>query len=122
MRLRLRAMRPGVVYAAGYVRLDGFVARISETGSTLGMSTYLGGLHDDRINGVAIGPDGRVWVAGETLSGNFPAIGAIQDGLRGERDAFVAAVTLDRDEREPRVPRIAFWAPHARRAEIQHIH
>ena len=56
----------------------------------LSFSTYLGGSEFDRASGVAVDGTGNVYVAGETLSMNFPTQNAIQPTIHGiEGDAFV---------------------------------
>jgi hypothetical protein len=51
---------------------DGFVAKVSATGASLGFATYLGGDGDDAVAGVAVDPAGMVFVTGATRSSNFP--------------------------------------------------
>lgn len=56
---------------------DAFVAKISPDGSTLYYSTYLGGSLDERANGIAVDTFGNAYVAGTTISQDFPgSIGA----------------------------------------------
>ena len=71
----------GVVpYDAG----DAFVAKFDPTGTQLIFSTYLGGFLDDMATAVAVDPAGNVYVAGSTLSGNFPVTqGAFQTNYKG---------------------------------------
>ena len=52
---------------------NGFVAKLSPSGSSLVFSTYLGGSGKDQINALALGRDGNVYVTGYTNSANFPA-------------------------------------------------
>ena len=73
---------------------DAFVAKLSPDGTTLDYSTYLGGLSID--NGIAIALDGagNAYIAGNTLSTNFPVL-PTTNGLQtvyggGTGDAFVA--------------------------------
>ena len=58
-------------------------------------STYLGGNDQDSANAIAVGPDGAVYVAGQTLSMDFPDMSGLvyadRDG--GQYDAFI--VKLD---------------------------
>lgn len=58
-------------------------------------STYLGGDDQDSVTAIAVGPDGAVYVAGDTLSANFPdTIGlAYANPKGGQYDAFI--VKLD---------------------------
>jgi uncharacterized protein (TIGR03437 family) len=51
---------------------DAFVTKINPTGTALVYSTYLGGAKDDWAVGVAVDSSGKVWVAGATLSSDFP--------------------------------------------------
>src|SRR5262249_23661452 len=49
---------------------DGFVAKLSATGSTLIYSTYLGGSGYDFATGIAVDAAGNAYVAGTTTSRN----------------------------------------------------
>jgi len=69
------------------------VARLSPDLRPLHQSTYLGGSGEDRAYALAIHPTtGEVYVAGLTLSNNFPNTsgGAQESYGGGSRDAFVA--------------------------------
>jgi len=84
--------------------LDGFIAVLSPAGNELVYSTYLGGSRRDRINGIAIDSAGSIYVAGETLSANFPALNAIEscrgavfmDNHPMNNDPFVAKLSPGR--------------------------
>ena len=76
---------------------DGFVARLDPTLTQLLRATYLGGSDLDRIVAIAIHPGtGEVYVAGQTISPDFPGTaGGAQpspsaDGDFLRRDGFVA--------------------------------
>ena len=57
----------------GFVRTgDAFVAKLNPTGNKLIYSTYLGGNQDDAALAVAIDAQGDAFVAGVTISMNFP--------------------------------------------------
>jgi Beta-propeller repeat len=73
-------------FAGGY---DAFVAALDPTGATLTTSTYLGGSGNDFGNAIALDPWGSAYVAGQTLSSNFPAQNATQPANGGGIDAFV---------------------------------
>jgi len=76
-------------YGGGY--LDAFVAKLNAAGSALVYSTYLGGSGEDRGDSVAVDSSGNVYVAGFTLSTNFPTASPLQATYRGGvTDAFVA--------------------------------
>ncbi|MGA2116778.1 MAG: SBBP repeat-containing protein, partial [Bryobacteraceae bacterium] len=51
---------------------DAFLAVVNPTATALIYSTYLGGKADDLGNGIAIDGKGNVYVAGNTVSTNFP--------------------------------------------------
>ncbi len=70
---------------------DVFVAKLDPTGSSLIYSTYLGGGLLDQGFGIAVDAGGNAYVAGLTLSTNFPTTpGALKRTLGGIEDAFVA--------------------------------
>jgi hypothetical protein len=69
---------------------DGFVAEFKPTLASLVFSTYFGGTDDDDVQGLALGPDGSVFIAGNTTSTYFPLAGAVQSAYGGTRDAFAA--------------------------------
>jgi len=73
-------------------RSDGFVAAINAAGNTLLYTTYLGGSDVDQVNGVALGANGTLLVAGETSSADFPVTRALQGARQGGQDAFVARI------------------------------
>ncbi|MBN2206051.1 MAG: hypothetical protein JW742_01485 [Candidatus Aminicenantes bacterium] len=59
-------------------------------------STLLGGSDRDSIyKGVAVSPDGSVWVAGGTRSTDFPILKALDPTHNGDSDAFVAHLGTD---------------------------
>ena len=68
---------------------DGFITRLSATGSTLVYSTYLGGSGSDLAFAVALDSQGNFYVAGSTTSTSFPTVSPYQASLVALRDAFV---------------------------------
>jgi hypothetical protein len=77
--------------------LDAFVILLdpkSTGGDALLYSTYLGGPSgDDVANGIAVGPDGMVYVIGSTKATDFPfTSNAYQQVLWGPQDAFIAKI------------------------------
>ncbi len=70
---------------------DAFVTSVQADGQTLRFSTFLGSSGYDEANGVALGPDGHVLVAGLAGSSDFPgtAAGAAQPVSGGDGDAFI---------------------------------
>ncbi len=65
--------------------------------ASLAYSTYLGGIGNDKGNGLAISSDGRVYVGGETTSADFPTTsnGYDQSYNGGQRDVFMARLSTD---------------------------
>jgi hypothetical protein len=78
---------------------EAFVARLSADLRTLHQSTYLGGSYSEETRALAIGPAPNydVYVAGETLSTDFPRTsgGAQATYGGGFWDAFVARLSAD---------------------------
>ncbi|HYS71996.1 MAG TPA: SBBP repeat-containing protein, partial [Thermoplasmata archaeon] len=70
---------------------DGFVAKLNPAGSALVFSTYLGGVKEDDIFGIAIDGGGRAIVAGYTNSSAFPTTAGADNAtfLGGPYDAFL---------------------------------
>ena len=62
---------------------------------TLSYATYLGGVNQERGNGVAVDPVGNVIVAGVTYSPDFPVVNPVQPQRNGFGDAFVVKLNQD---------------------------
>lgn len=75
---------------------DAFIAELAADGSALLFSTYLGGSSTENAFGVTAGPDGTLWVAGETASNNFPLRDPIQWNYLSGLEMFITAVAPDR--------------------------
>jgi len=72
---------------------DGFVAKISSSGSMLDYSTYLGGSGIDSGFGIAADASGNAYVMGVTDSLNFPTAAPFQSAHGGgPADVFVAKI------------------------------
>ena len=69
---------------------DAFVTKLNPTGSALVYSTYLGGSGDDAGEGIAVDSAGNAYVAGYTMSTDFPTANPLQPNIGGIEDAFVA--------------------------------
>jgi uncharacterized repeat protein (TIGR01451 family) len=74
---------------------DAFVTKLNPQGSGLVYSTYLGGTADvDRGWGIAVNSAGNAYVVGDTKSGDFPTVNAIQPAYGGGLgDAFVSKLS-----------------------------
>jgi hypothetical protein len=85
-------------YQGGLQAGDAFLAKFGNSGSNLVYFTYLGGSADDAAYGLAVDATGDVYVAGATISPNFPTKNAIYTNISGASiphvgylaDAFVA--------------------------------
>jgi uncharacterized repeat protein (TIGR01451 family) len=73
---------------------DAFVTQLVNitTAYTLGLSTYLGGGETDAAYGVAVDATGDIYVTGQTYSGDFPTVQALDASRSGTTDAFVARI------------------------------
>ena len=75
---------------------DAFVTKLSADGSALIYSTFLGGIAEDDGFAIAVDSTGNAFLAGDTISANFPvAPGAFQTALGGNFDAFVTKLNAD---------------------------
>jgi len=80
--------------------VDAFVAKLNPAGTTLVYAGFIGGLGDDKGNGIAVDSAGNAYITGETNStqttfpdGNgFGPIPGFDRTLNGGIDAFVARV------------------------------
>jgi Beta-propeller repeat len=74
---------------------EAYIVRLDSGTGTLQFSSYLGGSQSDRAFGVAVDADGSAYVAGSTLSLNFPVLNAFQPKFgEGLRDVFLTKVTV----------------------------
>ena len=68
---------------------DAFVVWLDPT-QTLKYSTFLGGGAIDAGTGIVADAQGKIWVAGNTRSTDFPVSGGFQHSLIGQQNMFVA--------------------------------
>lgn len=69
---------------------DGFVAKLSPSGSTLSFSTLLGGAGTESCKGLAVDSSGASYLVGTTGSSDYPTTaGSFQPAAQGSGDAFV---------------------------------
>jgi hypothetical protein len=77
---------------------DGFIAKLDSNGTVLDYSTYLGGSSGDLVTGIALDGSNNAYVAGITISSDFPTTkGALQTtppSTTGD-NGFVAAIKAD---------------------------
>ncbi len=75
---------------------DGFVAKLSSSGTALVAFTYVGGAAGEGAEGVAVDGLGRVHLSGATYSTNFPVTAdAIQRSKAAGADAFLVRFSSD---------------------------
>jgi hypothetical protein len=96
------AYMTGVTYSSDFPTLnpyqtyqgteDAFVTKLSNSGSSLVYSTYLGGGGEDRGFGIAVDGSGNAYVMGETNSTNFPTLNPYQTD-QGGNDVFVTKLS-----------------------------
>jgi hypothetical protein len=68
---------------------DAFVLKLNALGNTILFSRYLGGTNWDTGTAIRVDSGGNAYVAGDTLSANFPVASALQPANGGKTDAFV---------------------------------
>jgi Beta-propeller repeat len=71
---------------------NGFLSAIDVQSGKLLYSTYLGGTGNERITGIAVAPDGEIYVAGTTDSKSWPDMTLSRFGELGETDGFVVRI------------------------------
>ena len=74
---------------------DAFLAKLSATGDSLAYLSYLGGNSSDTATAVALSASGNVYVAGWTLSTNFPLFNPYQSTNAGNYGAFVTKMIFN---------------------------
>lgn len=76
---------------------DAFVVWLepTDTAYDLGFSTFLGGENFDSGDGIGVDAAGDVYIGGQSNSGNFPIVNAIQPTLGGGSDGFIAKLASD---------------------------
>lgn len=96
----------GSLHATNAGAPDVFVTVFKAGWSSLLYSCYLGGALADYGNAIAVDGAGDAYVAGQTLSTDFPAFGARQPLLNGTSDAFLTIIA-------PAVPTLLLTAASA---------
>ena len=71
---------------------DAFMVQLSSAGNSVGWSSYLGGSGSDSASADALDPAGNLYVAGSTLSPDFPLANPFQSINTDNNDAFVAKI------------------------------
>ena len=68
---------------------DGVLVVLSPDGSTVLYATYFGGSATEMIRGIALGPQGEVYLVGRTQSDGLATPGAFQTQRGGSRDGII---------------------------------
>jgi hypothetical protein len=75
-------------------KIDNFLTKFDNSGKNILFSTFLGGFVDDYNSGMALDSSGNIYLAGHSISGDFPTTAqAFQPNLAGESDAFIVKLT-----------------------------
>ena len=72
---------------------DAFVTKLNPQGNGLVYSSFLGGSIDDLGRTITVDGDGNAYVAGKTLSSDFPKKDPYQDNLKGFANAFITKIS-----------------------------
>ncbi|MFW3145580.1 MAG: fibronectin type III domain-containing protein [Thermoplasmatota archaeon] len=82
---------------------DCFIFKLSDAGSFLAFSSYLGGSDTEEAASVHVDSNGEAFVSGYTYSSNFPTTsGTVYPSSRGALDGFVTVMNLSTPPSQPR--------------------
>jgi len=77
---------------------DSFVCELSENGSSLHYSTFIGGLSGDYSRSIILDNEKNIYVTGTTSSSDFPTTeGAYKRTCSGSSDCFVFKLSIEND-------------------------
>lgn len=76
---------------------DVFVTKLTPSGSALSYSTYLGGNDSDAGLAIAVDANNNAYIAGSTLSANYPVAAPLQPQAKAFGDAFVSKISSPSD-------------------------
>ncbi len=77
---------------------DAFVLKLTQSGTSMSFSTYLGGVGSEFSTELAIGIWGHIYITGYTSSEDFPTTSAAYDGtFNGDFDVFVSMMSKHGD-------------------------
>ena len=92
----------GVVQPNKAGSFDAFVTKFNNTGTALVYSTFLGGSQSELLSSltgdIAVDSQGNAYITGQTASGDFPTVNALQQAFGSDQtqaDAFVAKLNAD---------------------------
>lgn len=90
-----RVMAPPIKCPINPYESSAFVTKVSAQGNSWEYSTCLGGSSEDSSSAILIDDSGAVYVAGYTLSDDFPVWNAIQPNKAGFMDGFITKILCD---------------------------
>lgn len=68
---------------------DGFLTIVDPSGDSLLFSTFIGGMYQDGVYGIALDANGDIYLTGDTGSPDFPLSKPYQAAFHGKDDAFL---------------------------------
>lgn len=71
---------------------DVFLTKINAFGNSLLYSTYLGGAGQEDSLGITVDTSGTTYLAGTSISTDFPVVNALQSASAGTADAFITKI------------------------------
>ena len=74
---------------------NAFIMKIAPDGTSREWARFIGGSRFDMANAIALGADNSAYVVGVTQSEDFSIVGALQDTMKGDGDAFLTKITPD---------------------------
>ena len=78
--------------------MDAFLVKISNDGSQLLYSTFLGGSGDEQIQNLLLNADGSLWIGGDaSAAGLIPSANAAQKAPAGNDNMFFAKAQFDQN-------------------------
>ena len=88
-------MSPTNHYIKKRFKNDVVVTALNADASAVLFSAYIGGYDQDYGNAIAVNPVGNLYIAGQTISTNFPTVNAFQSQINDKKktDMFVAKIT-----------------------------
>ncbi len=70
---------------------DGFLFELNPEGTAPVFATFIGGIQSDNVNSMAVTPSGSIYLAGNTISNDFPSTSATS--AKGGGDVFILKLT-----------------------------
>ena len=94
----LQATCSSCLHGASTGPRDLYVLKLSSDGGELIFSTFLGGSHREKAYDAVVDGEGNIYVAGTTLSTDYPLSDPLQPELQGETDGLISVLKSDGSE------------------------